>query len=501
MDNSQEAQSQPDLLGLPYSTHENVRTRNKSANNELSPEFSNGMSSRLSMPPHVFSRLAVEGFHDFPSTSSSNANNISNRTLNNEDQEASTSQEQQSSRDLEENGLGSDNDMTNTSGVSVSDEAGSSLNKVATGICPSDVGTSQGLSNVVNNVDTASLSHSTPENSNNQEIPSTSLSNSNGTPATNDNGSERDSSNNSNSSVIEMDYEPNSIPVIVDEREANVDPSNTRPASQPTVNHEQENNVLDFRMNENGADLPQVLGSETSGTVFDNTYEESPSSVVRTMSASEPSPDILIVELPLVDENSSSFNEDVMLESRSNEGEESINLVSCEQHFSEINGDNPTDTEETPSSAEPLGVSNDNMTSTTAENQESTNDSRPSPEPLSTAVACNGDSSFTAFGSEVNGHPFMDVEAEPDIMNAFSISNSSSSDLVIPSQSTPLSDDATSRRTLGSCNLRTLFQIPDNDNSLANEISDVAQEITHSATAVTTSQTTFSTNANFIRKL
>lgn len=505
MDHSQEAQSQPDLLGLPYSTHENVRTRNKSENNKLSPEFSNGMSSRLSMPPHVFSRLAVEGFDDFPSTSSSNANNISNRTLNNEDQEASTSQEQQSSRNLEENGLSSDNDMTNTSGVNVSDEAGSSLNEVATGICSSDVGTSQELSNAVNNVDAASLSHSqlddnlgTPENSSNQqEIPSTSLSNSNGTPATNDNGSERDSSNNNNSSVVEMDYEPNSIPVNVGEREANVDPSNTRPASQPTVNHEQENNVQDFRMNESGEDLPQVLGSETSRTVFDNTYEESPSSIVRTMSASAPSPDILIVELPLADENSSPLNEDLMLESRSNEVEESINSVSFEQDFPEINGENPTDTEEIPSFAEPLGVSNDNMTSTTAENQESTNDSHPSSEPLSTAVACNGDSSFTAFGSEVNDHPFMDVEAEPDIMNAFSISNSSSSDLVIPSQSTPLSDDATSRRTLGSCNLRTLFQIPDNDNSLANGLSDVAQEITHSATAVTISET-ISTNTNFI---
>lgn len=505
MEHSQEAQSQPDLLGLPYSMHENVRTRNKAAANKLSPEFTNGISSRLSMPPHVFSSIIVEGFHDF-SSSSSNANNISNRTLNNEDQEASTSQEQQSSCNLEENEFGSHNDVTNTSGVSVLDEAGSSLSEVATGVSSSDVGTSRKLSNALNNVDAASLSHSqqndnlgTPENSSNQqEIPLTSLSNSNGTDlsmvvengaqATNDDVTERDSSYN-NSSVVEMDCELNSTPVIVDESETNIEPSDTRTESQPTVNHEQENNEQDFRLNENGADLPQVLGSETSRTVLDNTYEESPSSLARTMSTSAPIPDILIVELPLADEISSSFNERLMLESSSNEVEESIDSVSCEQDFREINSGNPTDTEETPSFAEPLGVSNDNMASSTAENQESTNDSRPSPERLSTAVVCNGDFSSTAFGSEVNGHSFMDVEAEPDIMNAFSVSNSSSSDLLIPSQSTPLSDDATSRRTLGSCNLRTLFQIPDNDNSLASEISDDAQEI---------SETTFSTNTSFL---
>ena len=569
LDQTQEAQSQPDLLGLPYTSHENVRLRKKTTNDQLilNPERGNELTSRLSMPPFVFSSSSLHSIGNFPSTSSSNANDVSMRTLNDE---GTSSQEQPSSCSLENSRGTSDNDISSTNTEVIPQEGMSStseptsvphtsntldgsthssvdgesdVNSISLSNAEQEiVRRSREVSNSLNNLcDTEESQSSFISYSDNTEVYPT-VQNNNASIA--NDGSARELTDNT-SSTTEMEREPN-IQLATVDSEANNDMHHSRtgsPTLLPTVNHDEGNNE-NVTLNEVPSELPPGLGSsETeaqSRTVAENldeqevttgalelspvnasTSEETPSFIETPTSVlgtemSSTSIEILTVDLPPNDVNATSVEE---LNSPSielnpgllDETEEAVSSVGQDRVDSEMSDVNPTNHEESSGLSESLVVSNDSMEVSVTENRESLNSNTLRQEP---APAINfeghdllvrgGDDSeqsvntnSTCLGAEVNGHPLMDVESEPDIMNIASIPNSFSSNLVIPSQTTNVSqpESTASRRTLGSCNLRTLFQVPDNDDSLANELPDDLQEITELETSPSGTESTSLTNA------
>lgn len=485
MNQSAEAQSQPDLLGIPYTTHENVLLRKRNINNSLGPQLS--ADSRLSMPPFVFSSTSLRSFENSPSTSSSYANDMSLRAGGNESENTGenseaddTSLNEHSNRNLngelealsnsvQTNTLGAPDGPSETifemiseqtysdaestqpsSSVSNSEPVSSSL---STEHNQSTLANSDTMINEVNsedsseirdvNADDVSLNHSGENNSYTGEI---------GTNAASD----------VSETVIQED-EP-----VANER--NID--NINDVNEVQVEHEE---------TEDSTSASDVVSPLESSLLVDTSFldqQDSAVSVEMAPSSEDTSTlplqtlsqdDVLTVDLPPVEPSTSLGERDVTLGeelSTSGNGLEDGTNILQESNNMETNSANRPNT---------LNLNNFSTLSVTATHDSasaSTSDMEHSSEQRTRGIADEnnhnqnsvGHTSFSMFGTDVIGASFMNLESEPDIMNVLSLSNTSTSDAVMPTQSADI-EGTSPRRAMAIGNLRTLFQIPDRDNT------------------------------------
>ena len=485
MNQSAEAQSQPDLLGIPYTTHENVLVRKKNINNSLGPQLS--ADSRLSMPPFVFSCTSLRSFDNAPSTSSSYANDMSLRIGDNESENTGensetddTSLNENVNRNLNDEVEALPNNMqTSSLGAPNSPseilcETGASEHQISSEVestHPSTAvpaadrestclgtehtpSTSANSDTIINGVNSEETSEIRDVNANNVSLGNSdennSLSSEPGTSAVND----------VSETVVEQD-EP-----VANER--NID-------NISNVNEHQETESQETEDSTNASDVvcsPETSLSEDNSSL-DQQHSVASAEVAPSSEDSSTLPlqlssqhDALTVNLPPVEPSISLRESDVTLgeefSRRSNdiEGATSSNIL----EGSEDNSANRPNTLPLNNVSTLSVTGTEDPTSGRTTDIEHSNEQLQIPDENNRGQNSVERTSFSMFGADVTGESFMNLESEPDIMNVLSLSNTNTSDVVMSTQSADIGSTSP-RRTMATYNLRTLFQIPDGDNT------------------------------------
>ncbi len=485
MDQSTAAQSQPDLLGLPYTTHENVLMRKRNINNTLSvsPELSAHLNSRLSMPPFVFSCSSLRSYENSPSTSSSFANDMASRAGGNEGENTDensetddTSLNEQINRNLNDELAATSNSMQSNTRNGCDDSHSRTLSEMTAPV--------QTSSEVADNQSSTSLPNSEPEGGNlrAESAPSTS---------TNSDTTVNEVSGDDTNEIREVDDDNNES--LDNSSEHNSHTSETVLQENEPITNERNNEndvteVEDFpaeatveNTNPEGSTNGSVLVSPLeSSLLLDNSSPAQPDSTVSVefapssedSSSSSLQPfsqhEVLTVDLPPEEPDTSFVESDFTAGVLSGP----VNDV-CEGTSSDILQE--TNIESSSANQPNTSTENDSRSSSDIETQDSTNASpntsslehlHPQLEiPDENHISQNSvqHTNLTRFGGEINGDSFMDLESEPDIMNVLSLSSATSPDIIMSTQSAD-TGGTSPRRIVGTCNLRTLFQIPDREN-------------------------------------
>lgn len=484
MNQSAEAQSQPDLLGIPYTTHENVLVRKRNINNSLGPQLS--VDSRLSMPPFVFSCTSLRSFDNAPSTSSSYANDMSLRIGDNESENTGensetddTSLNEHINRDLNDENEALPNSVQ-TSSLSAPDspgeiicETGASEHQTSSAVesmgpsgsvpavelestCLSTEhtpSTSANSDTIINGVNSEETSEIRDVNANNVSVGNSdennSLSGELGTSAVND----------VSETVVEQD-EP-----VANER--NID-------NISNVNEHQETESEETEDSTNASDV--VCSPEASLSEDNSFLDQRHSASAEIAPSSEDSSTLplqlssqysaLTVDLPPVEPSISLGERDVTLgeefSRRGNDIEEATSSNILEG--SEDNSANRPNTLPLNNVSELSVTGTEDPTSCRTTDIEHSNEQLEIPDENNRSQNSVERTSFSMFGADVTEESFMNLESEPDIMNVLSLSNTNTSDVVMSTQSADIGSTSP-RRTMATCNLRTLFQIPDGDNA------------------------------------
>ena len=459
MDQSAAAQSQPDLLGLPYTAHENVLMRRKNLDHSLSVSPAQ-LNSRLSMPAFVFSCSSLRGSENSPSTSSSFANDMALRAGGTEGEGTGENSEADDTSLNEQVNRNLNNDLETTC-----DSIESNTDSTRDSPSGSQV---QPTNEVEDDHSNTSVTNSEPEGST-ECVPSTS---------TNSDTILNEANNGDTNETSEV---------------SDIQGSDTEHTSE-TV-HQQDEPFTDERDNENVGHANEVGDFSTEATAENISTDDSsrnesnpnpePSSVTDNSLVSQqdltesvevtPSSEdnssslqhlsqheVLIVGIPSDAPDSSLGNSDV-LESRpvNNVDDDRTSGILQETNIESDNANRPT-----------TSTVNDSATLSATETQDSSNASTSSLEHSDQQLQFHDEndishnsiqhSSLAMFGADMTAASFMDLESEPDIMNVLSVSNAATSDVVMPTQSADI-EGTSPRRTVGSCNLRTLFQIPDGE--------------------------------------
>ena len=485
MNQSAEAQSQPDLLGTPYTTHENVLVRKRNINNSLGPQLS--ADSRLSMPPFVFSCTSLRSFDNAPSTSSSYANDMSLRIGDNESENTGENSETDDAS-LNENINRNLNDEVEalpnnvqTSSLGARDspseiicEAGASEHQTSSEVesthpstavpaaelestCLSTEHTPSGSGNsdtIINGVNCEETSEIRDVNANNVSFSNSdennSLSSELGTSAVND----------VSETVVEQD-EP-----VANER--NID-------NISNVNEHQETESEETEDSTNASDVvcsPETSLSEDNSSL-DQQHSVASAEIAPSSEDSSTLPlqlssqhGALTVDLPPVGPSISLRESDVTLgeefSRRGNDIEEAASSNILEG--SEDNSANRPNTLPFNNVSALSVTGTEDPTSARTTDIEHSNEQLQIPDENNRSQNSVQRTSFSMFGADVTGESFMNLESEPDIMNVLSLSNTNTSDVVMSTQSADIGSTSP-RRTMATCNLRTLFQIPDGDNT------------------------------------
>ena len=511
MDPSTAAQSQPDLLGIPYSAHENVLIRKRTINSSLSisPEH---LNSRLSMPPFVFSSTSLRSVENTPSTSSSYANDMAMRAGGNDEESTrenssadDTSLNEQVNRNLnEEMTAASTSEEINTRG-----ECDSPTGTIISDVSSSITGTHQLSSEAEGNQNSTPVSGSEHEVSiadiEGENIPSSAL---NSDTVMNMNEANDEIADGNNDITLEIFSEQNSQ-TSEQERIADALVTETLPETTDLDSSSEERNDGN---NQNVSEINEFeelepsseAGSENANTETQErttvsvviSPQDASSLIANSFAAQEPS--------SIHDDSEPSGEHDLPISGQLSLHEEvNADLSNDEINLSLVQRDSPIEeglslpvneqSEET-SSANSLENCNDergrtnqptNDTCTLSDVQAlelssvslSATEHSPGPrteQEISDETQVDQSSIdhmsditplFTRFGGDLTRESFMDLESEPDIMNAFSLSHTTS-DVVMPTQSADI-EGTSPRRTVGTCNLRTLFQIPDSENNFA----------------------------------
>ena len=472
MDQSAAAQSQPDLLGLPYTTHENVLLRKRNMNNSLSvsPE-----TSRLSMPPFVFSTTSLRSFENTPSTSSSYANDMSLRIVNE-----------------------SENTAENSDDASLNDHVSGNLNDEMEN--PS----SSMLSEILNICDNSGETSTAPTS---LVLPSCEVEIDQGTPSEPEVNMEEV---NIDETGEEQDIQTNTVPMndlpanepgcsaedavsdtVVEEGES---VSNARNIDDVNIENEEtsdETTVENNNSEHSSSDPTLVTSSEPS--LFLDSSNNSPSAQqdstesADVASSSEDSSDlalqqlsqheVLIVDIP-PDEPETSLEDENLTEELSrpvNDVDEGTNEDVLQENSNIEANNSLTMSDSDTGTANLQHLSRD--VETLVENNITQN-------PVDHTNLTRLERSTTG---HTTSHSFMDVESEPDIMDVLSLSTETTSDIVMPTQAVDV-EGSSPRRNVNTCNLRTLFQIPDRESvseSTDNSVGRTQQDDATSSHTVT----------------
>ena len=455
MHQSTAAQSQPDLLGLPYTTHENVVMRKRDLDLSLSitGELASELNSRLSMPPFVLSSGSLRSFENSPSTSSSYATDMASRPA--------------------------EIDQENASGNSDID---TSLNE------PVRTNLNNEMEESPNNMQT--LSDNSVSMNSAVHVPTEDESYENSTFLTNseNEGNDVDAESPTNTSpcpnpILNEEISDNTIEIhsvdVTDEnlnncRERNIQLSEQETLADAaigeTVLQEDElmnndgNNEVNSEVNDAEEFLPEAsvdnIAEESTNNVplaeqdlpaSADGARSSEDSLVFT--AAQPSQhEVLSAELP-PDERVSLFGGPLEpvneVDASSNVDPEQMDDGN-QSYSSEVNDPN-TETEDS---------SNTSASGLQPLHREETDEIQNSVRQTNSSLR-SFENDTVMFG---RGNSFMDLESEPDIMNVLSLSNNTTSDVIMPTNSADI-EGTSPRRTVGTCNLRTLFQIPDRENA------------------------------------
>lgn len=514
------AQSEPDLLGVPYTTHENVLLRKRAVNNALSisPEFTNEiLNSRLSMPPFVFSSTSLRSFENSPSTSSSFANDMALRADGNEED---TARENSSCHD--ETGDSSLNEPVNRN---LNDEMEATSNSMETSTrnsCNNPSGTMTDTSLSITGLVQPSReaencqSFSSIANSELEDI------NAGGESDANDQGTSLNSETmmnvvNSDGTSDLQDVGVNNVGLdncyenshaVTNQREANAETRVNEAVLQvhePVANVEVPNNENINEVSDTEEACTEVTLDNTNTNLQDSTIEfVLPSPLESSLSEDNSSPaqqvssvsvdsvpsrensllltaqpslqnEVLTVDLPTEGPGDSLQNRDFTmlreLPGPVNSGEEGTNSGTLQENNNrETNSANQPDslTVNNPSTLS-VAVNGGLSASSTPSNEYTSTPNTgqvevPDENQVSQNSVQRNDSILTRFVGDLNRNLFMDLESEPEIMNVLSLSNAATSDIIMPTQSTDI-EETSPRRTMGTCNLRTLFQIPDSESN------------------------------------
>ena len=473
MNQSAEAQSQPDLLGIPYSTHENVLVRKRNINNSFVPQLS--ADSRLSMPPFVFSSTSLRSFENSPSTSSSYANDMSLRAGGNENENTGensetddTSLNEHSNRNL--NGeIEALSNSVQTSTLRAPDGPSETIFEMTSEQTYSEAESTQPSSSVSNSV-LVSSSFSTEHATNTLASSNTMINEVNNE----DNSEIRDVS--ANDVSLDQSDENNSYTGELGTNAVSDVSETVIREDEPMANERNIDNISDVNevqvAPEETEDVSDTVSPVESSLLVDNSFLDQQDSAVSDEIApsSEDSStllsqdDVLTVDLPPVETSTSLGERDVtsgeVLSTPDNDLEDGTisNILQGSDNI------------ETNSACRPNTLNLNNVGTLSDSASACTSDIEHSSEQLEIADENNrnqnsvGHTSFSMFGTDVIRESFMNLESDPDIMNVLSVSNTNTSEVVMPSQSAE-TEGTSPRRAMAIGNLRTLFQIPDRDNT------------------------------------
>ena len=465
MDQSMAAQSQPDLLGLPYTTHENVLMRKRNINNTLSVSPTE-LNSRLSMPAFVFSCTSLRSFENAPSTSSSYANDMTLRASGNEGENTGESSEaddasvnEQVNRNLNYEFAASSNSMqTNTR------SACGSLSATISDMIASEVENNQSSTSVAPSTSTNSETILDEENSDGtNEIRDVDTNN-----ISLDNCSEH----NSHISELETNAEADVSETVLEEDDPATNEGNNENRSDVNETEDfsaetnMENTNTEYSTNESALVFPlevslfvdNSLTAQQDSTV---SVENAPSSEGSSSSLQQLSQHevLTVVDLPPDEPDTSLGERDFtavqLFGPVINATEGTSSDILQENNNIDINSANRPN----------ASTVNDSRILSVNETRDSTNASTSSLEPSHGQLDIPDENNISQNSVQhlnMTVDSFMDLESEPDIMNVLSLSNATTFDIVMPTQSADI-EGTSPRRTVGTCNLRTLFQIPDRE--------------------------------------
>ncbi|XP_028415396.1 E3 ubiquitin-protein ligase HECW2-like [Dendronephthya gigantea] len=459
IDQSTAAQSQPDLLGLPYTTHENVlRRRNLDLSLSITGELTSELNSRLSMPPFVFSSTSLRSFENLPSTSSSFATDMASRPVENDQENTSENS------DVDNISL---NEPVSTNLNSELEESPSNMQTLSDNSLSMN-GTAHVVTEDERNENATPLTNSEIEGNNAAaENPTNTLPCSD--PILNEGNSDRSiempeaaandlSLNNCNEESSHLSEQQTSADTAISDTVLQEDVLDTNDGNNEVnseVNDTEEfspEETVDAIAEQSASNVP--LAEPDLPVSADSAHSSENSSVSTVAQSSQH--EVLTAVLP-PDEQGSSFREHV---GPVNEVDEvtSSNVYPGQmddgnQSYSLAVNDSSTETEDS---------SGTGLLPSHSERMDETQN--PIRQMNSTFRSFENDSFM--FG---RGDSFMDLESEPDIMNVLSLSNNTTSDVIMPTNSADV-EGTSPRRTVGTCNLRTLFQIPDRENSTRTRI-------------------------------
>lgn len=446
IDQSSAAQSQPDLLGLPYTSHQSAHMRKRNMDTSLivSPEVSSEHNSRLSMPPFVFSYSSLRSFENSPSTSSSYANDMALRLGGNEDENAGENSDIDDDAEQAGSSVNSElaNCAQNNSIGSTTENAAfvpnSEVEDNSVGATSDVPDTSTNLHTVLNEVNTEDVVEFCDVDANTINT----------------------SEHNASASRPQTSAEPDNREAVLHEVEVVINEGNDDNVNV-LVKNEAASENMSAECNTNGSSLASFPESFVENSIAIQQETEIPPSNenTSTLSLQQVSQhEVFSVALPpeehssqvddstvtelstpdnIVDEGSSSQSDLVRSDIQTNSG---ISL-----NESTVNNCNRIICDQQNSNLQHLH-------------------GRPErPDENHTIENSVQQASLSRLESGITGNSLMDFESEPDIMNFLPLSSTTPSDMMMPTQSADV-EGTSPRRTTGICNLRTLFQIPERDN-------------------------------------
>ena len=484
MDQSAAAQSQPDLLGLPYTAHENVLMRRRNLDHSLSVSPAQ-LNSRLSMPAFVFSCTSLRGSENSPSTSSSFTNDMALRAGGIEGENTADNSETDDSSVNEQVNRNMDNDleatcstMQNNAESACDSPSGSIFQINAQAQSSTEVNDSQNSTSVPNCEDEES-------NLNTECVPSTSTNldttvnevniddTTNETRQVNDNIESLDTGAEDNSHTSET--------VLLQDEEITSEGNNENVSYRNEVDNvsaeatTENMNTEDSSRNESVASLESSLLVENLPLAQQNsTISPEITSLSEDNSSSSqqlPQYEVLTVDIPPDEPDLSLGNSDFTVSELStpvNDVDNGISPDILQETNVESNSANQLSTP----------TAKDSTTLSASETQDSSSGSTSSPEHFDQQLQFHDENEIT---HNFVQHSFMDLESEPDIMTVLSLSNVATSDVIMPTQSAEI-EETSPRRTVGTCNLRTLFQVPDSE-SAAEANNDIREGIQDDTTS------------------